>query len=373
MGFGIGAGAFVSGLKSGIGLKRDQETFDMAKEDRQRRIQQQEEDRSFELQQRDRALEEQERIDKQREDRRSVVEQGRATFDEKVASGEMTDADFDKFWNDYTIPRLRNVMLEQNDYEGAKALDEWAESADAKRGAKLVGSSLLKAQTGDHEGALKDVIEVSKINGYLNSDFEIVDAEPVENGAGQVLGYRLQIQSGDEVIEQDIALDDIPQVISTFANPAAAFKSQMEANATQAQKEAEMREFEQKEQIKAGVKKPSDDAKLRTDAIKSILEESKDSLDAEDQPNFYDLPREQQEQMINNRISVMTGEQPMVVPEPQILVDTQAAQVVPVGIARPEQPSAPDVLPERGDSYDGYDPDNPLDLPVPWQKPLPKR
>lgn len=361
----IGLGSFVEGMKSGIGLRRDQERFDIAKEDRLRRIGQEDEDRAFELDQRKRALDKQKKADEAQSQRKDVTSEARQRFDEKVASGEMTDDDFATFWNDYTIPKLRNIMLEQQDYDGAKALDQWAASDDAQRGAKLVNSSLLKAQTGDHEGALKDVIEVSKINGYLDSEYEITGFEAMENGAGQVLGYRLNIQSGDEVVEQDIALSDIPQVISTFANPAAAFQSQLEARAAEGQRKQEMKDFATKEAIKANAKAGGNNAKQRADAIKSILDERENSFDAEEMPSFYDLAKDDQERMINERISVMTGEEPMVVPRAQVIADEQLGEVVPVGVARPERPD--DVLPIRNDE-EVVDPDNPLDLPVPWQK-----
>jgi len=341
MGLGIGLGAFTDGLSRGIGIRRDQEEFDLAKEDRLRRIGQEQEDRRFEIEERERAK-------SKRSERESVAEEARDVFDEKVASGEMSEADFNTFWEDYTIPRLRNVLLEQQDYEGAAALDEWADSQDAKRGGKLVGSVLLKAQTGDHDGALEDVIEVSKINGYLNSDYEIVNAEPVEDEQGNKLGYRLDIQTDDGIVQQDIALQDIPQIISTFANPAAAFQSQLESRAAQSTRRQELEDFATKESIKASAASGKDAAKLRADAIKSIEDERSDSL--EEMPSFYNLPKDEQESMINQRISVMTGEDATVVPEPTMLVDQEFGQAVPTGISRPTAPAQPeDVLPVRDD------------------------
>lgn len=362
---GIGLGAFTSGLTRGLGIRRDQEEFELAKEDRLRRIAREEEDRKFELEQRERSRRLQSEMDQDQADRDAVASGARKKFEQEVASGNMSDDDFDRFWNDYTIPKLRMMMLEQNDYDGARALDEWSETEEAKRGAKLVGSSLLKAQTGDHAGALKDVIEVSKINGYLNSDYEITNAEPVEDDNGQTIGYRLTIDANGEDIEQDIALQDIPQVISTFANPAAAFQSQMEAQARDDQKREELDTYAKKKAIDAESKRGANDNKLRADALKSLTdefdtrrEEALNFGDGEEvAPNFYDLSRDDQEKLINQRISVMTGDQPTIVPNPKVIADTQVGKVVPVGIARPDEPD--DVLPPRNDYFD----DIGVDLP----------
>ena len=351
MGFGIGLGAFTDGLKSGIGIARDQEEFDLAKEDRLRRIRQQDEDSAFQREDREFQRSERDRAVRDRTQREGVRTDARKQFDDKVAKGEMSEGQFNEFWNDYAIPKLRNVYLEQGDLGAAQQLDEWAETADAKRGAKKTNEALLKLQTGDHEGAIADIMEASRNKGYSGDNFALESAEPIEDADGNVVGYRLDIGADGETKQQDVELKDIPELVRVLANPAAAFEGYIAGKVKAAEREQEMRDFATKEGIKARASSGKNNTKLRSDAIKSLLDEEANNLDLEEGAGFYNRPKEDQELMINKRISIMTGEDPMPTGRPQVLVDEEYGEAVPVGVLREQQPiqQPQEVLPVRDD------------------------
>ena len=352
-----GIGAFVSGLtsgaKSGIGIRQSMDEHDLLMDQRKKRMEWDEEDRGYANEQRQLERDERNRLQQSRSEIDSVIQQGQQEFSSRVRSGEMSDADFENFWDTYTIPKLKATLLQQNDFAGIKALEEWADSKDARDGGKLFAESLLAAQTGDHETALQKAIDAGKSAGYVKEGYKITGSEEMVNEQGQVLGYRLSVDQGDgEIIEQDVSIGDIPQMIAVFSNPVVAFQSQVEAGAAGAKRKADMEDEKEMLRFKAGVKKPEDDQKLRDEAIKSLLKEEEGALPGDENIGFYGQPKEIQEQLINQRISVLTGKDPTLVPNSQMVVDQQSGKVVPTGIQQRKQQAQPapqDVLPVRED------------------------
>ncbi|MDA4845959.1 hypothetical protein [Hoeflea poritis] len=206
MSLGIGIGAFVDGLNAGI---QTRETIDRTREKRQR---------------------------KQRLS--DITAETDQAFQQAVASGEASEADYDRFWMTFALPKLHAEMLKAGDFEGARSLMEWGHTSEAREGARLFMSSLAKAQTGDPAGALDDAISAAKVKGYVSTDYKLKSQEELRTEDGQLIGYRLTIQTDEgEEIEQDVRLEDIPQIVSTLANPQAAWETQLAKREKQAEKD----------------------------------------------------------------------------------------------------------------------------------------
>jgi hypothetical protein len=256
MSLGVGLGAFMDGMQQGIGIRQGID----ARREQQRNRQ---------------ALD-------------TIETDTRAEFDKRVKAGTAQEGDFERFWLDYALPRRVNEMLRQGDPDSARKLQEWGESNAAKRGAKLFGSAMLKVQTGDHDGALKDVIEAAKVKGYIEHGYELVGQEPITDGSGSVVGYRLKIKEGDgDTLEQDIAVEDLPRLIATFANPDAAWASQQEAQAAQRKRMEDLEDHEAKKKIDRKYSDdPADDYRKARDTL------MKNDLD------FPDMTPEEQDQRV---------------------------------------------------------------------------
>src|SRR5690242_13136138 len=107
MGFGIGLGAFVSGLGKGYGLRQQ-------------------------IDDGNRKRKQQDALDK-------INTDAQTEYDKEVAAGTAQPNQFQQFWEQYALPKRVNQMLMNGDTAGAKSLQDWADSEEAKSGAKLFG------------------------------------------------------------------------------------------------------------------------------------------------------------------------------------------------------------------------------------------
>jgi hypothetical protein len=337
---GIGLGAFVAGFAGGYGLRQQHEDRAEAKKDREAdrawRDEQRQwasEDRAFQQSERDRAAGQREAIE-------GITADVQADFDAAVASGEVKASEFDDFWKQYGLPRMQNELLLQGDIDGAKRLMEWGESEAAIKGGRLFAQSMFLAQSGQHAEALDKVIEAGKVRGYIGDDFDIDEKEEIRDETGAVLGYRVTIRDndGNETI-QDIALEDIPTVIATFANPQAAWESQQATRAANSKREQELDDYETKKEIDA--RYSGKDNAARTAAIKALRERMKVDPMVDGSVNFDDLPRDQREKLITEEISFANGDP--TAPPARMIVDGNSGQPVPM-----PDPSALDGAPGLG-------------------------
>lgn len=286
--FGIGLGAAMSAFNDS--QKQRQED-----EDRKRRLV---------LQQRE--DEEYNRAKKLRDSVDAIGIQTKKDFDAQVAAGTKKADQFDSFWREQALPKLKETYLTQGNFEAADRLQTWGENADVKAGAKLSMSAMFKAANGDTAGALDDAIKAGQTKGYLDHGYELVDkTEIVDPKTKQTVGYRLNVKTPDgKTVQQDIASADIPRLVSTLTNPEAAWKSY---EAAQTQKAADARELKNYEEKKKIDKVYSTDNKNRIEAIKSLRKRMPANDPVFDGTPFDNLPSDQQESLINKEMSLQAG------------------------------------------------------------------
>ena len=262
MSFGIGLGAFMDGMEGGMRMR---EQIDSSRQRRDNKA----------------------RLDE-------IDTDARKAFDTQVEQGAATPEQFDKFWMDYALPRRRNEMLRQGDLAGAKALDEWGKSDEVRQGGRLFASALLKAQTGDPAGALQDAIRAGEVKGYIEHGYELMGQDEIQDAQGNTVGYRLRVKGPDgREIEQDVATGDVARVVSTFANPEAAWESQVAARNAQRERGEKLEDFESQEEIRArhrGQSTPDYEERYR----KAREDLAKNNLD------FSDMSPQEQDAMVRD-------------------------------------------------------------------------
>lgn len=325
---GIGLGGFVDGFARGYGLREEIKDRELARaeraEDRSLRREQMEwqrEDRAFQRSERQRALDYRGRID-------AINSDARKQFDAGVESGTYEADEFEKFWTDYALPRMQSELILQNDYRGAQALADWSETRGAKKGRQLFSSAMFKAQTGDGAGALDDAIAAGRLGGYIGDGFDISDKEEITDRKGNVLGYRLTItDAGGNEVQQDVAVEDIPAMVSRFANPQTAWDTQMATAAKRAERDASLEDYAARKEIDA--RYDTSGNKSRSDAIKVLRERHKADPIDESAVSFDTMPREQQESLIAQEMSLQSGVMPAAPPSARMIVDNRSGQAVP--------------------------------------------
>lgn len=334
---GIGLGGFMEGLQGGM---RAREAFDSRKRSK---VLQEREDTEY-----NRAV-------KQRDEISAINTQAQAEFKSRVDAGTAKPDQFDSFWNDYALPKLKNTYLAQGNIEMADRVQKWGESEDTRAGAKLAMSALTKAQTGDVAGALADATAAGKRKGYLSHGYEIMGQDTIVDPSGQLQGYRLQMKGPDgKTVTQDLPLAQVPKLIATYLNPEAAWQSQIAAQEANTKRKTDLQDYEEKKKIDkqygTGENKP------RADAIAALRKRMDGGL-AGDETKFDDLPRDEQDALISKEIELQSG-QPGIAPPAttpagsgstgrQVLVDTATGQPVPPARSQSAPAGSPATSPQQ--------------------------
>lgn len=305
---GIGLGAFMGGMEKGMGLRQQ-------------------------IDDRNRKNKEVEKADAQKAEREKITADTKAAFD---ASGQKPEQ-FEQFWRTYALPKMVNERLAAGDTEGAKGLQDWADTADAKAGAKLFGSALLKSQTGDPSGALNDAIKAAEIGGYMQHGMKVLGQDEIVDADGNVLGFRLSIQTADgKKVEQDVPVGQVGQLVSTFLNPAAAYESTVTTKAADAkdkkERAAKLQDHAAEKAIDAQFDTKS--KPTRKDAVDALTKEY--PADATmDEPGFLGKPADEQEKMVQDWLKLAGG-----APGAPAAVDPNTGFLAePAGAAAPVAPS----------------------------------
>ncbi|MBJ6722448.1 hypothetical protein I2750_19805 [Bacillus sp. PR5] len=217
MSFGAGLAGFVDGLEAGMRMR---DRYDERKEKQAYKVKQDQ-----------------------------LNSETKQAFADAQAAGAVEGNDYQSFWLNYQLPKQQALLMEKGDYAGAKSLGEWGRSEDALKGGKLFSSALVKAQSGDYEGAFQDVYAGSQLQGYISSDVKFSGAEPIQY-QGKTIGYRVKATGPDgKAITRDYRLEDIPAAIAQIGNPLEAYKSQTATRADETKRKNELEDYETKKKV----------------------------------------------------------------------------------------------------------------------------
>jgi len=328
---GIGLGGFMDGFEKAQKVKQDWADADLARDDAERKkVLQQREDVEY-----NRALEQRNASDK-------LAKDFQADFDQKVKSGILTDDDFGNAYNKgFVQPRIKQLQL-NGDIEGATKFQKWADDENTKTGSRAFMNSLRLFTMGDVDGGLEWLNKGAQTPGYFGEGYNFKKVAQGTNPYTGNPGVTIQINRADgEPITQTFDVKDIPGFVAGNFNPDAAnaWAKQQEEARKQA---TELDTYEKKKKIdqQFGVGPTKD----RAAAIKSLEKEHVDELG---KTTLYNMPRDQQEKLINDRMSLIRGDAMPGVPsgapsraEKKVLFDNTTGKIVdPSAIAAPS--SAP--------------------------------
>lgn len=295
VGIGIGLGGFMDGWNKMAESQRADRQVKLAEEAaaRQKTLNQRQ-DAEY-----NRGLQQRNEID-------AVNTGAKAEFDKRVSAGAEKPDNFDAFWSNYALPKLRNTYLAQGNLDMANRVQQWGESDDARAGAKLFMSSLSKFQLGDYDGAIDDAIAGSKRKGYLAHGYEFIGKDTlVATKGGPTIGYRIMFMDPDgKEGYRDIPLKQLPSFIAGIGNPVVAANSQMEAMSDASKREADIADY----RTKKGIDKEfgNSDQQKRADAITALRKRMDGGLAGTEQ-KFDDLPRTEQEKLISDELALQRG------------------------------------------------------------------
>lgn len=332
MSFGIGLGGFMEGFQNAQKIKQDWADAD------RRKVVEERQDAEY-----NRSTAQRDAID-------NINKEAKATFNAQVSAGQQEPADFLDWYHKNTVPKLTQTYLFNNDRASAERVIEWANTHEAKTGARLFRSSVTKALSGDGAGAVTDAMKIGKLKGYINNGYEVIGQEPLLGQDGAQQGYRIMLRTPDgKDIAQDVRLQDLPKIIATFGNPEAAWESQVAARAQADKDKKELETYEAKKKIdrQYGLGPTKD----RGAAITTLRKRFEGGI-ADDETTFDDMPRTQQEKLINDELELQQGQPGLggqgapATAEKKVLVDTTTGKPVssaakPAPTAKQETKTAP--------------------------------
>lgn len=302
----------------------------------------------------DRQTKEYDRLTAQRDAIDGINADAKATFDAQVSAGTQKPDDFLDWHHTNTVPKLTQTYLLNDDRASAEKVTEWANTHEAKTGARLFRSSVTKALSGDGAGAVEDAMKIGKLKGYINNGYEVLGQEALLGQDGAQQGYRIKLKTPDgKDIVQDVRTQDLPKLIATFGNPEAAWESQVAARAQADKDKKELETYEAKKKIdrQYGVGPTKD----RGAAITALRKRFDGGMG--DEPKFDDFPRDKQEKLINDELELVQGQPGLMgqgAPAPaekKVLVDTTTGKPVqsgakPAAAEKPQAKEAPAAKPQ---------------------------
>lgn len=319
MSLGVGLGGFMDGFQKAQKLKQDWADADLKRADAERKkVLQEREDIEY-----NRALDQRNAADK-------LATDTQADFDNKVKAGILKPEEWDTFWNKNFVPgKVKQLQLNGNTEEALK-LQKWADDANVRAGGNAFANSLQLFKLGDVDGGLDWLNKGAQTPGYFGEGYNFKKVAQGTNPYTGNPGVTIQINRPDgEPITQTFDVKDIPNFVAGNFNPDAAyaFSKQQEEARKQAN---ELDTYEKKKKIdqQFGVGPTKD----RAAAIKSLEKEHVDELG---KTTLYSMPRDQQEKLINDRMSLIRGDAMPGVPsgapsraEKKVLFDNTTGKIV---------------------------------------------
>jgi hypothetical protein len=178
-----------------------------------------------------------------------ITKTGKADYDAAVAAGTEDPGDFMSYYSNKLVPEIAAAHLENGDPAKAQAWTDWAESTTTKKAAKLFNSGLGKFQSGDTEGAVKDMQKAANTKGY-GPDGKMSVAEYYDEQAGAVTGYRVSFTTPDgEEHSKNVAAADLPKFFAGVIAPQTAFELQLAQDASKAKADLEVETYGRKKQL----------------------------------------------------------------------------------------------------------------------------
>lgn len=161
------------------------------------------------------------------------------------------------------LPIKQRELLRQGRIDDAKALDEWARTAEARTGMEEFSKATFAAMSGDAEKAASHIIKAYNSTGYFDDGYEILEdqSELVRDGNGEVVGLKLAMrnQATGEVVESVDEIDDLLNKALYLISPEKAFEAALER---------------QKAMSDALIKAQAEQRSVGTDLIKSEYDNS---------------------------------------------------------------------------------------------------
>jgi hypothetical protein len=272
--FGIGIGAFMQGMNSGIESYEKIESAmgrkalrNTAKEgaDRARTMRQEDIGKSI-----IRGAEHSEQGPVQTF---QVGSQQYGSEADATAAAEKQVGSFLDYYTKTAMPEIQEQLLATGEVEKAQALGKMMEDASFQKGVRLWGNAVQAFQTGNSEGFKDNLLKAYNQTGYFDDGTTALGIEDLKNDKGQLQGYKIRFRdaSGKET-EQTFDGEDVGRLALNALSPEQVVSNGIDqlkaAQAARAEMAGEERKFQRDVALKQydqglGIQRDANSSQLR--------------------------------------------------------------------------------------------------------------
>lgn len=296
--FGIGLGAFMSGLSQGMNTYNNMQESKDKKRLRDIQFKQLEQDATDKQALRDTLRTSADAAGKARQaDIAGMVKPGETigpdgvatpsytvgdksfkTQEEATAAADKQVGSFMEYYLKTSVPKMQEHWMKTGDIDKAQALNKWMEDENVKKGAKAWAGAVRSFQLGDREGFKKNLMAAYNQQGYFDDGMTATKIEDVKNDKGQLTGYAITFKdSTGKETTQNYDGDDVARLGLNALSPTEVLSYGMDqlkqANATRAELAKEGRTF-QRDVTKLGIQQQNT---LESQANQSQLRQAEEA------------------------------------------------------------------------------------------------
>lgn len=148
--------------------------------------------------------------------------------DEKQARGAADKAvgSVMDFFYQNEAPRVAELYASQGDIQTAETWNKWIKDKNVQKGFEFGVRAFQSAQTGDDEGAVKNMIKMYNQPGYFEDGRKATGYELIKNKSGETTGYAITVKGADgkEQVLNVNKGEDMLNAVQRLADPQAVFK-----------------------------------------------------------------------------------------------------------------------------------------------------
>jgi len=151
----------------------------------------------------------------------SVAGKSYANQAEATAAAEGQVGGFLDYWKKTAAPKLQQHWVESGDIEKAQNFGKWLEDSNVQEGMKNWANMARSFQVGDREGFLTNLNKTLTTSGYYDGAAQPIEATEKTNDKGQLTGYTVKFRdkaTGKEST-QDFDSDEIQKLAVTGLSP----------------------------------------------------------------------------------------------------------------------------------------------------------
>lgn len=137
------------------------------------------------------------------------------------AAAEKQVGSFMDYYSKQVLPKYQEHWMQTGEVEKAQALNKWMEDQNVQKGVKAWANAVRSFQVGDRDGFKKNLMAAYNQQGYFDDGMTAESIDDVNDDKGNLLGYKIKFKDAKgNVTEQSFDGDDVARLGLNALSPA---------------------------------------------------------------------------------------------------------------------------------------------------------